>query len=278
MASKSPTGSDVARIPLTRDEPRLRRWFAYAASGHAGFLVLLWITSLISGWWNHLRPPFDPQEVVQVSMVVLPRSADPLPDRTQRTASRKSNPQPQPQPKKPPPEPVRTSDLEVVAPKPQPQPRPSTQERNRKETDSRKKDERDRLLEELRNAPTGAVDRDQTDPNSEFDFALRALGAGAASDPEFARYKARVQQIFMRHFAPLPALVAANPDLRCTVEIRVEGDSGRVRKRTIAQKSGVPAFDAAAIRAAEQVPVIPLPPEKYLPLVESGYHITLTAQ
>jgi len=199
-----------------------------------------------------------------------------MPDRTQRAAAKKA--EPQPQPKRPDPDPVRTSDLKVVAPKPVPQPKPSTENRNRKQEESRRKQERQKLLEELQNAPTGAVDRDQTDPNSESDFALRALGAGAASDPEFARYKARVQQQFMKHFAPLPALVAANPDLRCVVEIRVDGATGRVKRRAVAQPSGVPAFDAAAMRAAEQVPVIELPPEKYLPLVESGYHITLTAQ
>lgn len=265
------------------DEHSLYRWMVLSAGGHVGVLLGGWVLGTLGSLLFPSSPLIDPSQTVEVSMMVLPKSDDPLPDRAQRSPAPKPEPapppEPEPTPEPPPPEPVKVSDLVVPEPKPQPKakPKPKTPQERARELIARKDAQR-KMLDDLWDAPTGTVDRDATDPNSENDFTLRTLQAGAAGDPEFARYKARVQALFMKHFAPLPSLVSAKPNLECTVEIRVDASSGAVRKSTVVKGSGIPAYDSAALRAAQQVPTIPLPPERYLPLVSAGYQIIFRPQ
>ena len=265
------------------NERTLASWMMLSAGCHLGVLLGGWGLSALGSLLFPSAPLIDPSQTVEVSMMVLPRSDDPLPDRAQRAPAPKPAPQPisepEPVPEPPPPEPVKVSDLVVPEPKPQPKPKPKvkTPQERARELIARKEAQR-KMLDDLWDAPTGSVDRDATDPNSESDFTLRTLRAGAAGDPEFARYKARVQALFMKHFAPLPSLVAAKPNLECTVEIRVDAASGAVRSSKVVKVSGIPAYDSAALRAAQQVPSIPLPPERYLPLVSAGYQIIFRPQ
>lgn len=200
-------------------------------------------------------------ESIEVSVVSLPKSKLNVPDRAARV-KRATGEVPSPVPP-----PVKQSDLKF-------------------ETDKAKRDagnadaaarqrmmedlERQKLLEDLM-APEGAQDRNATDPNGAEDAAaLAALGVGAKGDPEYARWVGQVRAVLMQHFKPLAAVVQENPDLECLVAIQLDPTSGRVLAYEVTSPSGVMSFDQAAERAVQSVPTLPLPPEKYVPLLADG--------
>ena len=247
-------------------------WMVLAVLGHGGVLIAGALITLVAGFLMPSRPIVDPDRAIQVSMVSLPKANKPLPDKATRAPVPKAQPTPKPEPPppEPEPEPVKVSDLKFEK---EDAPKKDGVDIDRIREKIRRDQERKKLLDNLVGAATGQADRDATDPDSDSDIAINALGAGAASDPEFARYKAKIQQLFMRHFSPIPSIVAANPGIECTVSIDVDPASGRVLSHSVTRPSGVPAYDAAALRAAQAVPTIPLPPDKYRPLVARGYQI-----
>jgi TonB family protein len=262
----------TARSVLAPTPQPLWGWALLAVVGHGGLLLAGVLLSLLTDLLLPSKPIIDPDRTMQVSMVALPRADKPLPDKATRAPVPRGEvkPVPEPPPPKPEPEPVKVSDLKFEkkeAPKKEGVDIDRIREKIKRDQDRKK------LLDNLVDAAAGSVDRDATDPDSTSDIAINALGAGAASDPEFARYKSKIQQLFMQHFSPIPAIVSANPGIECTVSIDVDPSSGRVLSHSITRGSGVPAYDAAALRAAQAVPTIPLPPEKYRPLVARGYQI-----
>jgi TonB family protein len=244
-----------------------------ALVGHVGVLVAGAVLSLLAGFLAPSRPIIDLDRTMQVSMVALPRANKPLPDKATRAPVPRAEPTPAPPPEpvpEPEPEPVKTSDLTFEK---EDAPAKEGLDIDRLREKIKRDQERKKLLDNLVDAASGTTDRDATDPDSDSDIAINALGAGAASDPEFARYKSKVQQLFMRHFSPIPSIVQANPGIECTVSIDVDPSTGRVLSHSVIRPSKVPAYDAAALRAAQAVPTIPLPPEKYRPLVARGYQV-----
>jgi TonB family protein len=127
------------------------------------------------------------------------------------------------------------------------------------------------LLDNL-HAPDGAVDRDASSPDGTGDVSLNLNGSGPVGDPEYVAYVVRIQKIFTDNFSPLPTIRRQFPDLLTKVHIAVDS-SGRVTKRSILESSGNPSFDASAMTAASMVSQIPLPPEKYRPMMKVGYTI-----
>ena len=136
--------------------------------------------------------------------------------------------------------------------------------------------ERQRLMEDLM-AADGAVDRDATDPNSTTDVAINVNGRGTSkADPAYVAWVAKVQKLMMASFHPLSAVTAKNPGLKARVMLEIDPSSGRILGREVVGSSGIPAFDAAATRAVDDVGTIPLPPDAWLPLLADGLAIDFT--
>ena len=221
-----------------RPEPQpLIGYFLLALTGHGGAAVLLMLTTVLGSYCRDTKPILDPDQSMEVSVVVLPKANKPLPDK----ASRRPRPtgQPKPTPAPPPPQPqVQTSDLAVHKEKAPVE--EGTPDADRKRQELMKALERQAMLDNLM-APEGDEDRQATDPNSTSDEALNALGAGAIGDPEYARYIAKLQALLMQHFRPL----SSDPDLLTEVHIAVDPATGRISDYRIIKSSGVAAFDVA---------------------------------
>lgn len=269
MSQQGP-GRSAPPSLLTPRRQSLAGYVALSLFGHGFTVAALLIVGLVARGCAPAAPVVDLDRSIEVSMVVLPKSRTKMPDRAARTPVPKGTPSPEPPAPEPPPTPpVKQSDL--VIHKEQPEPKPVGISDDERRAQLMAEMERQRLLDDLLNAPVGPVDRDASDPNATGTESINALGTASRGDPEFARYVAQVQQIFMKHFRPLAAITQANPNLVTQVSIKVDPGSGRILGWEIAEPSGVPAFDAAAERAVTAVPSIPLPPPKYLPLVAEGY-------
>ncbi len=198
------------------------------------------------------------QESIEVSMVSLPKSERNVPDRAARVARASG----EPTPKAPEPPPAKQSDLAVKSKTPPPKPGNTADDLARQELVDRL--QREAALADLLNAPDGLVDRDPTDPNGEGDVAVAVLQAGAQGDPAYARWYAEIQQLIQSRFKP----VGTDSSLRARGKILVDPQTGEVLSTSLAEKSGVLGFDSAAERAMESLGRIPLPPEKYRPLLK----------
>jgi hypothetical protein len=198
-------------------------------------------------------------DAIEVSMVALPRSQRNVPDRLARAPRATGSDAPMEEPP-----PLEQSDLVIR--------RPDAPEQGGNTEDARREQmltqlERDRLLDELMHAPEGTVDRNRTSPDGQLDLDIAVLAAGAPGDPEFQRWQAEVMRILMPLFRPL---TQGRTDLTCLVNIQMDETTGAILGWEIVSPSGVRAFDAAAERAVQDAGSLPLPPEKYLPMLDGG--------
>lgn len=241
---------------------------------HAGAALSVWLATTVAAVFGALLPmcrtePRIP-ESIEVSVVTLPKSKLNVPDRAQRV-KRASGEVAAPEPP-----PVRESDLAVQTDKPPPKPG-NTEAALRQQLIEQM--ERDQLLQQLMEVPEGAVDRDATDPNGQENAAaLAATGVAARGDPEYARWEASIRQILAPRFKPLAAVTQANPGLECRVSIQLDPATGEIVVYEVVGPSGVLSFDQAAERAVQEVTTLPLPPERYLPLMEQGFTFTFVDQ
>ena len=135
---------------------------------------------------------------------------------------------------------------------------------------------RQMLMQQLvEDAAEGDVNRQAGDPNS---TAAQSINPGGASfgDPEIAKYEKMIQDLFKPLFKPLPATFAGKPEIFCIVHLEVEMATGRILKSWIHTSSGNPSYDNFAIRAVNQVPAVPLPPERFAARYANGYKIRFT--
>lgn len=235
---------------------------------HLGAAVSAWGLTAVYGLIALVVPfcsPREPivQESIEVSMVALPKSKLNVPDRAARV-KRATGTDAAPQPEPPP---VKQSDLAKFEKTPPPKPGNTAADRARQELLEQLM--REEMLADL-DAPEGTVDRNATDPNGAEDLGLAVIGAGAKGDPEYARWVAQVQQLLMKHFRPLAAVTQGRTDLKCMVTLEVDPATGQILSWEVSQPSGVTAFDSAAERAVQEVATLPLPPEKYRPLLAQG--------
>jgi outer membrane biosynthesis protein TonB len=230
---------------------------------HGGVLTSALLFSVITARCGPQRPIIDLNKTMEVSMMSLPKSQLNVPDRAQRAPVPKGSDAPKTDNTPPPVE----SDLAF---KTEDAVEDAGVEQAREQMMAEL--ERQRLLDDLM-APTGATDRDATDPNSTTDATINASGAAMRGDPEFAAYIAKIQRLFMQVFKPLGAVTSGNPDLVCSIYIVVDTGTGRIDSWEVLKTSGVASYDAAAERAVAQVGTIPLPPEKFLSLVGEGYAV-----
>lgn len=207
-------------------------------------------------WCTPEPPPLIVPDV-EVSMVSLPKRLN-VPDRMARV-QRASGVTP-PKPDEPPP--IKESDL--VVHKEEPEPKPGNTEAPVDRPDAAAEKARQELLEDFLNAPEGTVDRDATDPDGMGDAKLAALGAQSLGDPAFARWTNQVQALLQQKFQPL----GSSGGLKATAQLRIDPESGRILSSNLSKPSGVLSFDSAAQRAIDAAGNLPVPPEKYWPLLQ----------
>ncbi len=202
------------------------------------------------------------KDAIEVSMVALPKSNRNVPDRLARAPRASGDPVPMDELP-----PLEQSDLVIR--------QPDAREQGGNTEDALREQmitqlERDRLLDELIDAPEGTVDRNRTSPDGQLDLDIAVLAAGAAGDPEYQRWIAQVMQILMPLFRPL---TQGREDLTCQVTIQMDPATGAIVGWNVVSSSGVPAFDAAAERAIADAGTLPLPPARHLPRLEQGVTI-----
>lgn len=268
------------RTVLRPERQPLVGYLALSVFGHGSIVIAALLVSVIGRGCSPRTPILDLDRSMEVSMVVLPKSDSRMPDRAARAPVPQGKP-PAPQPEAPTvAPPPKESDL-VVHSKPDPKPKQDGEQaqpapkagldEDRRREELMEQMRRQELLDQLLDAPTGPVDRNATDPNSDSTESIQATGAGNRGDPEYAKYISQVRQIFVQHFNPLPSIRDANPGITAKVSVWVDPSSGTILRWEVSSSSGVPAFDAAAERAVQSVGSIPLPPEKFRALLAEAY-------
>lgn len=260
------------RTALTPEPQSLLPWALVSIVSHGLALGTFWgataLISVLSALVPMCAPPPPIQDAIEVSVVSLPKSSSNVPDRASRVA--RAEGVQAPNPNEPPP--VATSDLKYQTP--EADPNVGNTDRSRQQMLDALA--REQMLEDLMNAPEGPEDRNATDPNGTEDAAIAALGVGSRGDPEFQRWVAQVQQLLMQHFKPLGAVTEGRPDLKCMVKLTVDPEDGSVDGYEVSESSGIVPFDQAAERAVQEIPALPLPPEKYRPLLAGGVAFRFT--
>lgn len=256
--------------PLVAERQPLLSYMGCSVLFHIGALASAWLGGAV---WSALFVGVSfcrddkPKETIEVSVyTALPKSRLNVPDRP-AVAPRRTG---QESPIKEPP-PVKQSDLVIHKEQPVPKPDGNDEEARRQELLA--KLERERLMEELLNAPEGPVDRRQTDPDGVEGLETAVIGAAAKGDPEYAKWVAKVRQLMMSHFRPL---TQGRTDIKARVVVKVDPSSGVIQSWEVTSPSGVLAFDTAAESAVAATGTIPLPPEKYLPLLAEGVAVDFT--
>jgi TonB family protein len=261
------------RTALSPEPQPLLPWLVVSVLGHVfavgGFWGATALLSLLSAVLPMCAAPPPPiTDAIEVSVVSLPKSAGNVPDRASRVARAEGVQAPNPDE----PPPIARSDLKYQTPEVD----PKTGNTDRSRQQMLDALEREQMLQDLMDAPEGPEDRNATDPNGTADAAIAALGVGSRGDPEFQRWVAQVQQLLMQHFKPLGAVTEGRPDLRCMVKLTVDPEDGSVDGYEVSESSGIVPFDQAAERAVQEIPALPLPPEKYRPLLAGGVAFRFT--
>lgn len=221
---------------------------------HTLIVSLVWLF----GSPSDSAPLFDPDEVMEVRMIELPKSPTPMPQK----ATRAPPPPPAGERKAAePPPPVTASDMKFETP--DATPTEGEQDQTDARADLLRQLKRKQLLEDL-NAAEGRVDRAASDPDGTLEPEDVFAGAtgGVAMDPELARYTAQLRKLILPHWAPLPRLIQDNPDLTAVVEVKVQNGTLRGSGR-IVEPSSDDSFDRSCALAIEKAGTLPPPPERF---------------
>jgi hypothetical protein len=260
-------GPDAASNPLAFERQPLLAYMGCSVLFHIGTVVVAWVGGL--GWaalyGGMMMLPFckdPPKQSIEVAVYsALPKTDKKVPERAARVKRAEGK-----ESKVVEPPPVKQSDLAIQKPEPQPEGNVEKVDRQAMLDEI----ERNRMLEELLNAPEGTQDRNQTDPNGVEGLETAVLGAAAMGDPEYARWIAQIQRLMMSHFRPL---TQGRTDLKSEVVLWVDPETGDIERWEVRTPSGVLAFDSAAESAVAATGQIPLPPEKYRPLLPEGISV-----
>jgi len=257
----SPAESSLYTANSLADIIVLAGWCAIAFALHAFIALSIYCSGFLLQSDN--RPLIDPDDAMEVAMVVLPKSPTEMVHRATKAPVPQGDRVNAPPPDTPPP--LHSSDLEFNTPDAQDKQGSESRQAERERLIKMAK-----LLEEI-DAPSGPVDQMQSDPNSTSDESINAGAAGLTADPELARYVAKIRALFKQHFNPLPTIAAANPNIECTIHVGFDMASGKITSIRVAHNSGNPSYDGAATRAIEAVPVVPLPPDRFRKHFSNGY-------
>jgi TonB family protein len=217
------------------------------------------------------EPIFNPDDVMAVQAVALPKANRRMPDRATRTPDPPKGDSMAAKAKPPPPT---ASDMALRKKK-------APEKKGRKNRTSAREDllnklRRESLLKDA-SAAVGAKDRVQTakDGVEPEEAILGPIGAGRM-DPELARYVATCRDRILPNWKPLPAILAAHPEYKVVVSVSV-GQTGQLGKPKIIKSSSDTSFDRSAISAVVRTARFPPPPPRYAPSAAKGVMITLSA-
>lgn len=263
----------TARSASLSGAPPFRPTWEIAASLglHAAVAAAILVGGMIQA---EQAPLFDPDDVMIVSAVALPKQTGRMPDKPMRTP----DPVQGAEPTADTPPPPAASDMALVepdAPKDQGEPKPKDRSRDRDALLRQVK--KDSLLKDP-SAPLGPEDRTRTDPNG-VDPTLAIIGAGSdgINDPELARWKVSVENAIRANWTPLPATVKAHPDYVVYVLVPVDA-GGKLGSPKVYQGTGDSSFDRSAIMAVIKTSKVSAPPEKWRGSTEQGVVLEFPAK
>lgn len=197
------------------------------------------------------KPLIDPDEVLEVSLMPMPKQTTRQPQKASRT--------PDPvqgavEPTVTPPTPPSDATLAINDPKaPKPEGDPKAREKElEKIKDQLRRDEarRDAM------AALGSEDRLATSEDGVEGATGSSTGVG---DPKKAMYGEKVKQAILPNFST----ISTNSKLKVHVLVTIDG-AGNVKGFEVKKTSGDPSFDAAALRAVSKTPQVPQPSAEVL--------------
>lgn len=219
------------------------------------------------------EPMIDLSKVIQVQAVALPKSTSAMPDRPSRTPD---PPKGATKSEVPPPPPTASEMVihkdDAPTPKGEDTPKDRTNDREALLNAAR----REALVKDP-NAPLGDEDRTRTDPNG-VDPKDAIFGAGSGNiDPELAKYIAACRAAILPNWTPLPATIAARPDLSVQIVVEVSSE-GKMGESQVYKSSGDSGFDRSAVLALAKTGKLPSPPARFRDSASQGVLITLAAR
>ena len=197
------------------------------------------------------KPLIDPDEVLEVSLMPMPKQTTRQPQKASRT--------PDPvqgavEPTVTPPTPPSDATLAINDPNaPKPEGDPKAREKElEKIKDQLRRDEarRDAM------AALGSEDRLATSEDGVEGATGSSTGVG---DPKKAMYGEKVKQAILPNFST----ISTNSKLKVHVLVTIDG-AGNVKGFEVKKTSGDPSFDAAALRAVSKTPQVPQPSAEVL--------------
>lgn len=214
--------------------------------GHGALFAVLWA---FSGSSPEARPLIDPADVIEVSMVALPKPQSRVPQKEM------ARPAPAPQARvQPVPQAVAAPGLAPVEPLPPDAEPPDDSEDRQARRDALMRDmKRAALLDDMRSRPEGPAD--QTATSTAGDGSTQGTADRAVGDVERARYGEDVRRAFYQGFNPLQD----DPGLSAVMWVWIDA-SGKVLRHELHRSSDNGSFDAAVERALREVRQVPPPP------------------
>jgi len=254
----------AVRNSLRPGPVRLGRALPASVGLHVGVLVLLLMGEVLG--LSSSAPLIDPNDVMQVTAVALPKQTTELAQKEMRapTAPPEVKPEVTPDPVK-----------ETVEPKPEAKPEPKpvapTVDHSSARADLLKDLRKKEALKQVASdAPVGARDQALTSP----DGVDGAIGTSRSNlgDPELAAYIESIRQAVVKHFSPIQT-----EQLKAMVEVKIDA-SGKIKDYEVVQKSGNASFDSAALRAVLKAGKVPAPPDKFKDDALNGIVIAFSNQ
>jgi len=240
----------------------------------AGVHILLIVATIAIGSLKADHAPMiDPNDVMMVHAVALPKQTKRVPDKPMRTPD---PPQGETQATKPPPPPT-ASEMALEkpdAPKTEGTPKPQDHTQDRQKLLA--KTLKDNLLKDL-TAQVGNENRTATDPDGvDPDKAILGPGITGKIDPELAKFQAACRAAILPHWTPLPTTLQEHPEYAVVIEVKVASD-GSLGTPKVLKGTGDSSFDRSAVMAVIKTGKLPPPPEKYRDSAASGIRFTLSA-
>lgn len=259
-------------------------------AAHVGLAVVLIAGELLFG--HDPKPLIDPDQVMQISAVALPKPTSNLPDKVMHTPEpvepdpvpAAPEAEPSPEPPEPPPEPA-----EMALPDPKKDKKVEKVEKVDKAAEKKREDDKKKALDAARKqalltglrdmgTPEGDRNSPRTDPNGvdPKDAILDFAGVGP-TDPELARYYAACKAALLPNWTPLPSTVSAHPNYKVVVMVEVEAD-GTLGQPKVLKGTGDATFDRSAALAISKTGRFPPPPAKYRAAAQNGVQIEFVAK
>lgn len=216
-------------------------------------------------------PLIDPNKVMMVSAVALPKQVTRLPQKAMHTPEAAPGAADDAAPIPP-----TASDMTLhdeKAPEKSGRKVDRTADREALLRQARK----DALLKDLA-TPTGPEDHARTDPHG-VDPSEAVFGAGGpgVNDPVLARYQESCRAAIYPNWTPLPSTVASHPEFEVWVEVEVKAD-GSIGTPRVVRGTGDTSFDRSALMAVAKTGRLPPPPEKWRASAATGIYIILYAR